>query len=95
MQDFVVSSKVMCLASPVWRAMLDPQGHWAKQPSGVFSLLEDDPDALLIILRIAHLQFSDLPDALVIYKHLVQLAVLCDKYGGTLSANGFHRIGPD
>ncbi|KAF6235845.1 hypothetical protein HO173_006040 [Letharia columbiana] len=79
-QDFVVSSKVMCLASPVWRAMFDPQGHWARHSSGVFSFPDDDSDALLIILQIAHLQFSDLPDALLIYEHLLQLAVLCDKY---------------
>lgn len=89
-QDFIVSSKVMCLASPVWRAMCDPQGLWAKQSSSSSSstanvnLPEDDPDALLILLRIAHLQFSDLPDALVVYRHLLQLAVLCDKYGGRL-----------
>lgn len=82
-QEFVVSSKVMCLASRVWRAMCDPQGPWAKQSSeGIFNLPEDDPDALLILLRIAHLQFSDLPDAIVVYEHLLQLAVLCDKYGG-------------
>ena len=84
--DFVVSSKVMCLASPVWRAMFDPQGPWAKQSSSsggsIYSLAEDDPDALLILLQIAHLQFSDLPDALVVYEHLLQLAVLCDKYEG-------------
>ena len=78
-QDFVVSSKAMCLASPVWRAMFDPQGRWAKQSSGVFDLPDDDAHALLLLLRIAHLQFSDLPDALVIYRHLLQLAVLCDK----------------
>lgn len=87
-QDFVVSSKVMCLASPVWRAMFDPRGPWVKQSSSsssgesIFNLPEDDPDALLILLRIAHLHFSDLPDALVVYEHLLQLAVLCDKYGG-------------
>ena len=62
--------------------MFDPQGHWAQQSSGgIFNLPEDDPDALLILLRIAHLRFSDLPDALV-YQHLLQLAILCDKYGG-------------
>lgn len=84
-QTFLVSSKVMCLASPVWRAMFDPQGPWAKRSStGPFSLPEDDPDALLTILRIAHLHFSDLPDALVVYQHLLQLAVLCDKYGWRL-----------
>ena len=85
--SFVVSSKAMCLASPVWRAMLDPQGPWAKQSSssspssGLSShaMLEDDPDALLILLRIAHLRFSELPDVLNDYQHLLQLAVLCDK----------------
>ena len=61
--------------------MFDPQGPWAKQGSDTFKLPEDDPDALLIILRIAHLQFSELPDVLVVYEHLLQLAVLCDKYG--------------
>ena len=81
-QVFVVSSKVMCLASPVWRATFDPQRPWAKQPSGVYDMAEDDANALLIVLQIAHLQFSDLPDALVVYDHLLQLAVLCDKYGG-------------
>ena len=84
-QVFVVSSKVMCLASSVWRAMFDPQRPWAKQPPGVYDMAEDDANALLIILRIAHLQFSDLPDALVVYDHLLQLAVLCDKYGGVLT----------
>lgn len=79
-QDFIVSSKAMCLASPVWRAMLDPQGPWAKQASGTYSLPEDDQNALLIILRIAHLHFNELPDVLVVYEHLLQLAVLCDKY---------------
>ena len=82
--DFIVSSKVMCFASPVWRAMFDPQGPWAKKASDAYSLPEDDPNALLFILRIAHLQFSELPDVFVVYEHLFQLAVLCDKYGGVL-----------
>ena len=79
-QDFIVSSKAMCLASPVWRAMFDPQGPWPKQASDTFKLPEDDPNALLIILRIAHLQFYELPDVLLVYEHLLQLAVFCDKY---------------
>ena len=85
---FLVSSKVMCLASPVWRAMFDPQGPWATQSSspGPFSLPDDDPDALETVLRIAHLQFSALPDVLVVYRHLLQLAVLCDKYGRRLDS---------
>ena len=94
-QDFIVSSKAMCLASPVWRAMLDPQGPWAKQASDTYKLPlpDDDPNALLIILRIAHLQFSELPDVLVVYEDLLQLAVLCDKYGSVLILDGFdfHR----
>ena len=88
-QDFIVSSKAMCLASPVWRAMLDPQGPWARQGSDTYNLLEDDPHAMLIILRIAHLQFSELPDVLVVYEHILQLAVLCDKYGSVLILDSF------
>lgn len=80
-KTFVVSTSVMCLASPVWRAMFDPQGHWAKQSSHKeFYLLDDDPDALVIILRIAHLQFWHLPLEPLDYTQLVQIAVLCDKY---------------
>ena len=69
----------MCLASPVWRAMLDPKGHFREATEEEVRFPEDDIDALLIVLRIAHLQFRQLPES-VTFKGLVDLAVICDKY---------------
>ena len=78
---FVVSDKVMCIASSVWQAMFDPQGSWAKQSlNQEYHLVDDDPDALLIVLRIAHLDFEKVPTRILDYDLLVQLAVVCDKY---------------
>ena len=82
-KTFVVSSTVMCLASPVWRAMFDPNGHFAEanQSHGhrEVEFDGDDVDALLILLYIAHLQFARLPRSLD-FHGLVNLAVSCDKY---------------
>ena len=73
---FIVSSKAMSLASHVWCKMLDPTRLCEQKR---VDLLDDDPDALLILLRISHLQFSNVP-LHVEYTILVHLAVLCDKY---------------
>ena len=40
---------------------------------------EDDGDALLILFRLAHIRFKDIPDKLP-YNTLLQVAVLCDQY---------------
>ena len=80
---FVVSSQVMCLASPVWRAMLDPNGHFMEaqdtSKDRKARLLGDDPNALLLVLRIAHLDFKNLPSKLD-DQEVWHLADLCDKY---------------
>ena len=88
-KTFVVSAKVMCLASPVWKAMFDPSGPWAKRSSGTegVKMLEDDPDALLILLDAAHLNFDHVPKA-VNFDQLLHLAILCDKY------DTFRLVGP-
>lgn len=79
-KTLVVSSAVMRLASPVWNTMLDPQGHFLEFFSnGEVHFTEDNPAALLLILRIAHLQFRKVPEFLDLHK-LVSLAVVCDKY---------------
>ena len=80
---FVVSSAVMRNASPVWRTMFDPQGHFMESQRslthGEMDFPEDDPDALLCVLRIAHLQFQKIPETLN-YTELLNLAIVCDKY---------------
>ena len=80
-RTFVVSTRVLCLASPIWKSMFDPSGPWAKQKSGSepFEMKEDDPDTLLILLDAAHLNFDLIPQMLDL-DQLFQLAVLCDKY---------------
>ena len=63
--------------------MLDPQGHFIESfANGEVQFVEDDPNSLLLILRIAHLQFRKLPKALS-FQGMVNMAVLCDKYDTT------------
>lgn len=81
-RTLIVSSSAMCLASPVWRAMLDPKSHFKEAEKQEVEFPDDDLDALLIILRVAHLKFRELPESLS-FKELVNLAVVCDKYDAT------------
>ena len=74
---FLVSSHAMRFASPVWRAMLT--GPYEEGTAEEISFPSDDPDALLVMLRIAHLQFKDVP-SLLEFKELVNVAAACDKY---------------
>ena len=74
---FRVSSKAMCLASPVWNAMFT--GPYKEATAEEISLPEAEPNALLITLRIAHLQFKELPSSLD-FQELVNLAAVCDVY---------------
>ena len=82
-KTFVVSSAVMRIASPVWKTMFDPQGPFMDTQRsfshGEMDLPEDDADALLCVLRIAHLQFRSIPETLD-YAQLFNLAIICDKY---------------
>ncbi|KAH8730366.1 hypothetical protein GQ44DRAFT_700203 [Phaeosphaeriaceae sp. PMI808] len=75
-----VSRSVMVLASPVWRAMLEgPQ--WTESTAAEIPFLDDDVDAMLIVLRIAHLLFKELPRKEELpLEDLLHLAIVCDKY---------------
>jgi hypothetical protein len=50
-----------------------------RTPAEEVDFSEDDSEALLTLLRIAHLQFSSIPPAMH-YKQLLNLAVLCNQY---------------
>ena len=74
---FQVNSSVLCLASPVFRAILGPNSRFKegtnlklatiggqKSPEPMpmeLQLSDDDPNALAVILRILHLQFDWIP----------------------------------
>lgn len=77
---YKVSSLAMSMASPVWKAMFDPtNGFRESNPDAPVEFPEDDPDIMLIILKIIHFKFDDLPP-LISFDWLVELAVFCDKY---------------
>lgn len=79
---FLVCSAALRLANPAWTPLLDPPGQSldaATQNKGVILFTNDDPDAFLIILRIAHLQFNELP-RLVTFETLLELTITCHKY---------------
>ena len=80
-KTFVVSSAALCLASPVWRAMVNPKGHFleANSEGRRVSLPDEDPKYLLLLLNIVHLHFHKVPQVLST-DDLFQMALLCDKY---------------
>ena len=91
---FKVSSHALSFASPVWKKFIFPpfpqitesSSHESKKSKAVeafsdieLNFTEDNTDALLILLQIAHLQFSDIPKTLPYETHL-GVAILCDQY---------------
>ena len=81
--SFLVSTKAVCLASEAWSRMFDTSGPWANtdvHSDGKIHLHDDDPSALELVLRIAHLQFHELPSTTLWFEQIYQLAVVCDKY---------------
>ncbi|KAE9961194.1 hypothetical protein BLS_003306 [Venturia inaequalis] len=76
---YTVSRTVMCIVSPVWRAMLAGRFKEANVQNRDIPLIDDDPEALLTVLRIAHHRSYEVPKALTL-SQLVNIATICDKY---------------
>lgn len=82
---FIASSKAMSFACDAWRKMLAPNGGFkeSQETDGKRHIsMEDNPDALALLLRIAHLQFDKVPRALSL-DAFYEVAVLTDKYFAT------------
>ncbi|KAF2639205.1 hypothetical protein P280DRAFT_519400 [Massarina eburnea CBS 473.64] len=78
-QPVRASVAVLRNAGPVWRAMFEP--HWAESEASEIFFPEDDVEAMLLVFRIAHLRFQDLPKKNgLTFKTLLNLAVVSDKY---------------
>jgi hypothetical protein len=76
--SILVSGRTVAKASPVHRTMLtEPSG--IKCDSKIMYLPEDNPEVMLLILRIAHVEFRKIPSALDL-DTLYQIAVVSDKY---------------
>jgi hypothetical protein len=76
---FRVSRNTMCMASPVWRAMLSGPFSEANKDIDEITYADDNPVALLVILRIAHLKFASISRKTTL-EELVDIATICDKY---------------
>jgi hypothetical protein len=80
--SFLVSSKVLGLASPVFAKMFGPnfiEGQQVRRGERPSIELEDDPKAMQTLLRILHHKLADVP-LYMAPKPLMDLAILADKY---------------
>jgi len=57
-QPFLVSRDAVRLASPVWNAMLG--GRWRESGASEVALPDDDPEAMHIVLKLAHLKMHEI-----------------------------------
>ncbi|KAF8458586.1 hypothetical protein BDZ91DRAFT_800255 [Kalaharituber pfeilii] len=89
-----VASTALCIASPVFRAMLSPdrflEGNILSSCSRkgtkfTLTLPEDDPESLIILCNILHFNNYNVPRAISV-NSLARLCVLLDKYVCTLAA---------
>ncbi|KAH8594494.1 hypothetical protein B0O99DRAFT_625075 [Bisporella sp. PMI_857] len=70
-------SFALCTASPVWNKFINPPfGEQAQE----LDFTEDNIDALMILLHIAHLQFNKLPSYPLRHDLILHLANACDQY---------------
>lgn len=84
-KKFVVCSKTLSRASPVFKEMLYGGFAESKQPkkgdqSWTVKLPDDDHDSLKILLDIMHANFDKIPSKLRSLDKLYRIAVLTDKY---------------
>jgi hypothetical protein len=91
---FQVCSRALARSSPVWNGMLYGQfAEGKEQQNGDLwevPLLEEDPDALRVILFIVHCNFEALPTK-VPFDLFFRLTVLSDKYDMVAFLKGFWR----
>ena len=86
--SFQVNSGMLCLASPVFRAMLRLNSNF-KEASALhafssgslfeITLKEVNPKALAVVLRVIHMKYDSVPKSLD-EDQLYEVAVVCDKY---------------
>ncbi|KAF8243461.1 hypothetical protein K440DRAFT_664086 [Wilcoxina mikolae CBS 423.85] len=86
---FTVVSHILCIASPVFRAMLGRHSSFRERrefemqdESFLFVLElpeEESVEAMEIMLNAIHLQNDKVP-TIISFNKLVQIAVICDKY---------------
>jgi hypothetical protein len=88
----LVASQAMVLASPVWKKFLfspwetiltddsNPATTIGSGKQKEIDFSDVNCDALLVLLNIAHLSFTKVPNTQLPYQMLYDLAILCDYY---------------
>jgi hypothetical protein len=85
-QRVLVASQVPTLASPVFAKILTD--IWEESDADEIPRPADDPEAMLLMLRIVHLKFNDLPTERA-FNALHKFALLCHKYDTVSSVRPF------
>lgn len=90
--ELLVSSKILSLASRVFRAMLEPgrfqEGQTNRGSDNPLSLplVDDDPNSLVLFCKVLHFKAVNPPRDVAA---LVSFVTLCDKYDCTVAARHF------
>ena len=85
-RDFLASSKLLKLASPVFAKMFAPcfrEGaalRSSTETCPTVQLEEDDPDAMELLLRALHFDTENVPETAPSPDTLAKLSILSDKY---------------
>ncbi|OIW27011.1 hypothetical protein CONLIGDRAFT_672449 [Coniochaeta ligniaria NRRL 30616] len=94
-EKFLVSSRVLSLASPVFRRMFSPSFTEGRQVRNgdvpCISLEEDDAEAMRTILRLLHFRRDNMPFELG-PQALAKIALHCDKYDVIASLEAWVQI---
>ena len=96
-KTFKVNKGTLCLASPVFRAMLGRKSKFreavsdAQQERPEITLKEDDAMAMEIVLRVLHMKGAHVPNA-ISFPLLVAITSLCDKYALSKSMGYWPRV---
>ncbi|KAK5653078.1 hypothetical protein OQA88_9365 [Cercophora sp. LCS_1] len=89
--SLVVSSKILCLASPVFKVMLTGNFREAREFRNLnaskegqtepytIELPEDNPLGMTNLLHLLHFNFDKIPETIAV-KEIEYIAILCDKY---------------
>jgi len=72
-------SSCLSIASTVWKKFLYPPWSDSTSPVAQLDFSSDDLVTITLLLRIAHLQFQNIPKKLS-YERLFQMAIVCDQY---------------